>query len=250
MCCSGNGDDIQTHLNLPQHNERLFQCLLDYLYTGSYDWRSTEDNGIDGVAVIAAEALVVADKYELPQLRSLALVHLEETLNVPRSPSVFFAISKKIYSQGKHARSRCQELFKRELLIGVAVNEKADDFETLLKEAITQEGHMTLDISNALRSSTRHPLDDSTADRGLQKDKEVAKELLEASQIYDDDQNKHEDTPRDTAGDVEDGQTSDNQTEDEDDEDIESGFDKTDDETYEDSSEQDDDPWDEVTSST
>ena len=112
-CCqSGFQESLVKHINLPEDDVQVFGRVLEYLYKGDFD---TSYASIFDLANGLAEVYLMADKYQIDQLKVLTVTKLTENFRgVARDPQVFFTMSQRIYANTPESDLPFKQYFRAE----------------------------------------------------------------------------------------------------------------------------------------
>lgn len=98
MCEGPFAESVTRQIHLPEDSVTSFGLVLEYLYTGDFPFEGSNDLKLEDQL---AEVYILADKYQLPLLKELAIAKLHSSMSSNMTTTVrslaFLTIAHKIY---------------------------------------------------------------------------------------------------------------------------------------------------------
>lgn len=110
-CKSGFKESDIKHIDLPEDNVDVVGRLLEYLYTGDYGSSSIATNDF---ANELASMYIIAEKYQVEQLKTLIIKKLQTVDWLSTPPATFFLVSQRIYAGTPDSDVPFREFFAKE----------------------------------------------------------------------------------------------------------------------------------------
>ncbi|KAL8865914.1 MAG: hypothetical protein Q9174_006615, partial [Haloplaca sp. 1 TL-2023] len=176
MC---HGDFIESktlEINLPEDDPKVFDAVANYLYTGEMfqveinnepmeegELRNGGTDFCDETAVecteltkLLADTYLVAEKWQLTDLKILVVEKLASVTNVKRQPILFFNTAEKLYASIPDLDTAYRAFFRKTLsglLNRTRPDELNDDVRNAFDDCVAGGGNLAIDTVRALCST-------------------------------------------------------------------------------------------------
>ncbi|KAL8640340.1 MAG: hypothetical protein Q9228_002725 [Teloschistes exilis] len=154
-----SGDQTR-QINLPEEDSRVVRAMIQYLYTGNF-WdfgmgevspeETTEpEDDLTQAADELAAIYIVADKYQLPDLRTLIVGKLTTHIDIQRPPIEFLQMARKTYTYMPESEDIFRTFFKETATELPKPSEMAQNLSHIFNDCIMDGGIMAIDMFAAL----------------------------------------------------------------------------------------------------
>lgn len=131
-------------IKLPEDDAELVGLMLDYLYSGTIQTATGLEN--DDNANLMSDLYIMAEKYQLEVLKSLAIGKLGLFTDYLRNTSLVFDIAMKIYDNTPESDTIYSTFFKEVVIKMLSQKNSSSELQEIIQEYIPRGGKLAADI--------------------------------------------------------------------------------------------------------
>lgn len=178
ISCYGNFKESQEQrIELPDDDPDVAEAIIQYCYSGNIlDFGTAdEEEGSAKAANQLAELYIAAEKYQLEDLKCLAVQKLELVTDVEQSPLEFLNTAQKIYSSIAEEENVYRVFFGASASLLPRPSRMSKRLREAFDECLSQGGFLAMDLTAAVSASYEEGIETQTAK--LQNEERLVKEL-------------------------------------------------------------------------
>ncbi|KAI4251706.1 MAG: hypothetical protein LQ352_004694 [Teloschistes flavicans] len=160
MCHAGFQESQTRRISLPEEDTKVVRAMIQYLYGGDFCSFGTKEASpeettepADDLTQAADELAVIyiaADKYQLPDLKTLVVGKMTSHIDIQNRPIEFLQMSRRIYLHIPDSQEIFRTFFKETAMKLPKQGEMTQDLGNVFNECISDGGIMAIDLFAAL----------------------------------------------------------------------------------------------------
>lgn len=160
MCNGSFKENVEKQIELPDDDENIFECMLEYMYRGVFHGVETPTQSVR--AAMMADLYIMAEKYQLSGLKELLIPPLASILDDTSNSECiegFFHAACKIYENTPDSEVLFPDSYKKRVAQILGDRNQNPYIESHIKRCIFDGGKLAQDTFDASLSSKDEIID-------------------------------------------------------------------------------------------